>query len=1164
MSISVSSEHVDDLFAGLSPAEARRAQQSISLVRDWLARAAALHPARSAKMLADVISDADGLAFTVGFVDGVIRPHDNAVAARELRRLSRRTPRFLPWWMRAAVRVGGGVAPAFPDVVVPIARRVLRRMVGHLIVDSSPDRLGASIRKLRRSGVQLNINLLGEAVLGQREAARRLEGTKQLLRRDDVDYVSIKVSSTVAPRSPWAFDAAVDDIVEELKPLFDIAATASTQKFVNLDMEEYRDLDLTIAVFTRLLDRQEFHGLSAGIVLQAYLPDALASMIRLQNWSALRTAQGGADIKVRVVKGANLPMEIVEARLHGWPLATYDTKQDTDANYKRVLDYALDADRLQNVRIGIAGHNLFDIAHSWTLAADRGITHGVDYEMLLGMAEGQAVAVRETVGSLRLYTPVVSPEHFDAAIAYLIRRLEEGASGDNFMSAVFAIGDSDALFGRERDRYLASLRDLAALRGDGEQVPQPRRTADRFAVVGPATAQHFENVADTDPSVAANRDWARAIVEAAADSHGGDADGTRVIADAWIANAADLDAVLSECEQGGLAWGEFSAQRRAQLLRSVGAALEANRARLIAVAISETGKTLEQADPEVSEAVDFAYYYADRAEELDSIDGARFRPTPLTVVAPPWNFPLAIPAGSTLAALAAGSGVVLKPAPQARRCGSVLAEILWQAGIPRSALALVQLDDDPLGGKLIADQRVRRVILTGAYETAELFRSFRQDLPIHAETSGKNAIIVTPSADFDLAVKDVVASAFGHAGQKCSAASLVILVGSVATSRRFQDQLVDAVESLAVGSECDLSTQVNRLVEPPSGKLLRALTELEPGQSWLVEPHQVGADPRLWSPGVRLGVNRGSEFHRTEYFGPVLGVMAARDLLEAIALVNEIDYGLTSGLHSLDRSEVAKWLDEVEAGNLYVNRGITGAIVRRQPFGGWKKSAVGAGAKAGGPNYLFSLGGWDKAEPLVDSAEYPVTSAVNQLLRGCGEALSEAESRWLVSCSNSDARAWAEVFCCAEDVSSLEFERNIFRYRAVASPTVIRFGAEGRVVDLVRAVSAALAASARVIVSVENDMLLVVRSAIEAQGVPVLDEPGDVWAQRLARPETERVRAVGVRAGDVLGAAGYRVSLAVWDGPVTGAGRLEMLPFLREQAVSITCHRFGNLIDDWP
>ncbi|WP_181365132.1 proline dehydrogenase family protein, partial [Arthrobacter sp. HMWF013] len=439
------------------------AAETIALVRHWLTEASKVPVDASAQQLAGVLKDPNGLDFTVGFVDGVVRPEDLNVAARNLAALAPKVPAFLPWYMRSAVQLGGTMAPVLPQVVIPIARRVLREMVGHLIVDATDAKLGPAIAKIRKDGIKLNVNLLGEAVLGEHEASRRLEGTHTLLARPDVDYVSIKVSSTVAPHSAWAFDEAVEHVVEKLTPLFTRAAsfanpsTGQKAKFINLDMEEYKDLDMTIAVFTRILDKPEFKDLEAGIVLQAYLPDALSAMIRLQDWAAERRANGGAAIKVRVVKGANLPMEQVESSLHDWPLATWHTKQDSDTNYKRVINYSLHPDRIKNIRIGVAGHNLFDIAFAWLLAKQRGVESGIEFEMLLGMAQGQAEAVKKDVGSLLLYTPVVHPAEFDVAIAYLIRRLEEGASQDNFMSAVFELSENEVLFEREKQRFLASL-----------------------------------------------------------------------------------------------------------------------------------------------------------------------------------------------------------------------------------------------------------------------------------------------------------------------------------------------------------------------------------------------------------------------------------------------------------------------------------------------------------------------------------------------------------------------------------------------------------------------------------------------------------------------------------------------------------------------------------
>ncbi|MHA7296507.1 proline dehydrogenase family protein [Pseudarthrobacter sp. MDT3-1] len=1130
------------------------AADTITLVRRWLTEASKVPVDASAEQLAGVLKDPNGLDFTVGFVDGVVRPEDLHVAARNLAALAPKVPAFLPWYMRSAVRLGGTMAPVVPQVVIPIARRVLREMVGHLIVDATDAKLGPAIAKIRKDGIKLNVNLLGEAVLGEHEASRRLAGTHTLLARPDVDYVSIKVSSTVAPHSAWAFDEAVEHVVEKLTPLFTKAASfagaGQKAKFINLDMEEYKDLDMTIAVFTRILDKPEFKNLEAGIVLQAYLPDALAAMTRLQDWAAERRTNGGAAIKVRVVKGANLPMEQVEASLHDWPLATWHTKQDSDTNYKRVINYSLHPDRINNVRIGVAGHNLFDIAFAWLLAKQRGVESGIEFEMLLGMAQGQAEAVKKDVGSLLLYTPVVHPAEFDVAIAYLIRRLEEGASQDNFMSAVFELSENEVLFEREKQRFLASLDKL-----DGE-VPPANRQQNRSLPPQPLPRDAFANTPDTDPSLPANRIWGRAILDRVPSSRLGNA----AVEAATITDADTLNTVIATAVEKGKAWGALTGDQRAEILHRAGDVLEARRADLLEVMASETGKTIDQGDPEVSEAVDFAHYYAESARKLEMVDGATFVPAKLTVVTPPWNFPVAIPAGSTLAALAAGSAVVIKPAKQARRSGAVMIEALWEAGVPKDVLSMVQLGERELGQQLISHPAVDRVILTGGYETAELFRSFRKDLPLLAETSGKNAIIVTPSADLDLAAKDVAYSAFGHAGQKCSAASLVILVGSVAKSRRFHNQLVDAVTSLKVGYPQDPTSQMGPIIEPANGKLLNALTTLGDGETWAVEPRKLDGTGRLWSPGVRYGVRRGSYFHLTEFFGPVLGVMTADTLEEAIAIQNEVEYGLTAGLHALDPDELGTWLDSIQAGNLYVNRGITGAIVQRQPFGGWKKSAVGAGTKAGGPNYLTGLGYWVSAE--ASAAESVTNAGVGRILNAAAGALEPAQLESLQRALASDAQAWVDEFGTAKDVSGLSAERNIFRYRAL--PVTVRLSEGGALAHLVRTVAAGVLAGSVLTVSTAVELPAQLRAVLTGLDVNVTVESDAGWlasAVRLAaagKLSGARIRLIGGDATALAEATDGRPDLAIYAHVVTEAGRVELLPFLHEQAISITAHRFGT------
>lgn len=1145
------SEGDEQRWTSPDPAPADLADEAVAQVHRWLERTPGQgrtprfdRGRAAARLLSQVLSEPSGLPFTVGFIDQVMRPEDPVTAARSLTRLSRTDCSFLPAPLRLGVRIAGRLAPVAPGLVVRASRMVLRQLVGHLVVDSRPVMLGWSLRRLRGDGVRLNLNLLGEAVLGDREAAERLSGIERLLARPDVDYVSVKISSVVNQLDLWAHDQTVARVADRLSPLFQLAADSADQKFINLDMEEYHDLDLTIDVFTALLDRPEFLHLEAGIVIQAYLPDALAAVQRLTRWAERRAAAGGAGIKIRLVKGANLPMEKVDAERHGWAQAPWGSKVATDANYKRVLDWALTPDRTRSVRYGIAGHNLFDIALARGLAAGRGVSDRVEFEMLAGMAPDQVERIKQDVGGVLLYTPVVHPDHFDVAISYLVRRLEENAAEENFMSAVFDIGDDETLFAREEERFRAAV--AAATR----VVPGPNRhqTPDRVPE-GPG----FTWSTDSDPALPVNRAWARDVAAAMP----GCRLGTTTLNTHRVETADQVDAAVATALGAAPGWAEAGASARADVLHRVAAELARRRGDLLAVAGHETGKVFEQGDVEVSEAIDFADWYADQAGLLEQVDGARYVPARVSVVAPPWNFPLAITTGSTLAPLATGSAVILKPAPQARQCAAVIAECMWAAGVPREVLQLVDAGEGEAGRRLISHPDVDRVILTGAHDTAKLFRSWRPDLPLLAETSGKNAIIVTENGDYDLAAADIIASAFGHAGQKCSAASLVILVGQAYRSKRLRTQIIDAAASLRVGGPEDLTTQLGPVIEPAAGKLLDGLTRLDPGQNWALEPRRLDESGRFWSPGIRAGVGAGDRYHLTEYFGPVTGIMYAPDLATAVAYQNGTEYGLTAGLHSLDPEEISWWCDHVNAGNLYVNRGITGAIVGRQPFGGWKKSAVGPGAKAGGPNYLAVLGGWEPIAPVAPTPEARICDRVDRFIAHVATGLAQGSER-LRDAAARDARAWEEEFGISRDIGGLELERNEFRYRP--APTLIRICPDADPVDAARVCAAGILAAGELLsVSVDPVAGHLLVGALTSLGIACDAVAQADWLVSMRAPGApRRVRLVGGDSSQLAGAVAGDPDLAVWAWPVTSAPRVELLAFLREQSISLTGHRFGS------
>jgi RHH-type proline utilization regulon transcriptional repressor/proline dehydrogenase/delta 1-pyrroline-5-carboxylate dehydrogenase len=461
---------------------------------------------------------------------------------------------------------------------------------------------------------------------------------------------------------------------------------------------------------------------------------------------------------------------------------------------------------------------------------------------------------------------------------------------------------------------------------------------------------------------------------------------------------------------------------------------------------------------------------------------------------------------------------------------------------------------------LIAHPGVDRLILTGGFETARLFRSFRASLSLLAETSGKNAIIVTPSADFDLAVADIVKSAFGHAGQKCSAASLVILVGSVATSERFRRQLVDAASTLRVGHPDNPESVMGPVIEAPGPKLQQGLGELGKGEEWILEPHSLDAEGRLWSPGIRDHVRPGSAFHQTEYFGPVLGIMTARTLAEAVSLQNAVEYGLTAGIHSLDTDEVAYWLERVESGNAYINRGITGAIVQRQPFGGWKKSSVGPGTKAGGPSYLFALGHWQRQE-IPSDQELPVPENYYARLISAATEADSDERAFLTRSLGDDRRVWESTYGRSHDPAGLGVERNVLRYL----PRSVTVRASGFVpaAEIVRVFAAGVRAGATMNISASEalpaELVALMRQSPAGSGrlgdYVVESERGFVSRTTGALPS--RIRLLGGRADALAVAFDGAPEVAIYGDDVTESGRVEMLPFVKEQAVSITAHRFG-------
>ncbi|MHB1785693.1 MAG: proline dehydrogenase family protein [Acidimicrobiales bacterium] len=1103
--------------------------------------------------LARLSADPASLDFALALTDQVARITEPRRALRRLEDLvvDHGIPAFLGRRDAIALRGALRAGRAAPRCVDTLVRARIRRETRAVVLPAEDRRFSAYVGRRRRAGVDLNVNLLGEAILGQEEAGRRLAAVLAHVQRPDVDYVSVKASAVVARISSLGFEHSLGRVTNALRPLFATAAGQCPPVFINLDMEEYRDLEITLSAFRALLDEPDLAGLDAGIALQAYLPEAHAALEELAPWAVARRRNGGGRTKVRLVKGANLAMEVVEAELHGWTPAPYPSKAEVDASYKRLLERALDPEWGDALRVGVASHNLFDLAWGLLLGQELGTADRVELEMLEGMAPGEVEALRRRGHHVRLYAPFVRRQEFDSAVAYVARRLEENSAGENWLRHHLTMQRGTAELEVEEERFRRSVAQRhtvpTTVRRDQDRSRQAaigragRETSsdagsDRIGTdSGPDAA--FTNVPDTDWARRCNRTWVAAALAkkpapwpAEVPGGVGDRDSTpgplsasadpshpeRALYRYTTADRTLVDRAVDIARGAQATWAKSSVRHRARVLTDVAHVLEHRRGELISAMVTDAGKVVADADVEVSEAVDYANYYARQGLELGG-HTAVHSPLGTVVVAPSWNFPLAIPLGGILAGLATGNSVILKPAPEAVMTAWLATACLADAGVPPDALQFLACDDGEVSRHLVTHPGVDAVLLTGAWSTAQMFLDWRPELHLLAETSGQNAMIVTAAADIDLAVADLVRSAFGHAGQKCSAASLAIVERGALTNGRFLAKLADATRTLVIGPAEDPATEVGPLIRPPDGDLRRGLTRLDPGESWLVEPHQVGSNPGLWSPGVRTGVRPGSWFHLTECFGPVLGVIEAEDLDDALEIQNATAYGLAGGLHSLDPREVDRWLARVEVGNAYVNRAITGAVVGRQPFGGWKHSAVGPTAKTGGPGYLRALCRW--RDHVGDD--------------GQGDRLALAVE--------SFPAAWVRL-AAPIDGAGLASEENVLRHLPLPG-VVLRVGTGVDPVDVELCLLAARITTTPVVV------------------IPADDEP----AERAAKSLTASGRSISTlrvlgRPEETLLREAHSAGVTVdCRAPVADA-EVELRRWSREQAVSLTSHRYGHIL----
>jgi RHH-type proline utilization regulon transcriptional repressor/proline dehydrogenase/delta 1-pyrroline-5-carboxylate dehydrogenase len=871
------------------------------------------------------------------------------------------------------------------------ARSGAQNQARRFIAGANLKEVGQAVRRERKQGRAFTLDILGEAVISDVEAERFFAAYRDLIEgiastvngwpevesidRDHLGQplprvnVSVKLSALDSQADEIDPAGSTERIAARLREL--LRTARANAAFINIDMESRHLKDLTLHVVRTVLMEEEFRELTdVGIVIQCYLKDAGRDLAALRDWAERR----GAAIWVRLVKGAYWDYESAHALAEGWPVPVYQEKHRTDANYEQQSRFLLQNSRW--LRPALASHNVRSLAYALAVADHLELPpRSYELQMLYGMADPEKAALVEMGHRLRVYMPY---GELIPGMAYLVRRLLENTSNDSFLRMSFA-------------EHIAPEK---LLMNPLDKEPPP---ADVPEAVGKTTAlpywKTFQNEPATDFAVEANRQAMQAALDAVRAQLGahrplviaGESVDTparlesrdpsqwdRLVGTTAMATAEHVDRAVTAA-RGALAdWSALDADGRAKYLRAAAETMRVRRFEIAAWEVFECAKGWREADGDVCEAIDFLEFYAAGAVDLErplgkDVPGEEntfcYLPRGVAAVIAPWNFPLAILTGMTSAALATGNTVVMKPAEQSPLVAALLMDIFAKVGLPAGVLHYLPGAGEEAGAALVDHPQTALIAFTGSREVglainaraAEVSRSSTQGVKrVIAEMGGKNAILIDENADLDEAVAGVVHSAFGFQGQKCSACSRAIVLDPVYD--QFVERLVEATRSLQVGPAEDPASRIGPVIDRASrDKVLRyielgreegrAALAVDVGplaeQGWFVGPHifsEIGPHQRL---------------AQEEVFGPVLAVIRAADLDEAIRIANGTDYALTAGVYSRSPANLERAARELLVGNLYLNRQCTGALVGRQPFGGFKLSGIGS--KAGGPDYLLQF-----------------------------------------------------------------------------------------------------------------------------------------------------------------------------------------------------------------
>ncbi|MGL5787919.1 MAG: proline dehydrogenase family protein [Bacteroidales bacterium] len=1093
------------------------------------------------------------------------------------------SPSFFSFSEKLLMTLFAGFGYHFDNIAMSVFKDEIRKETSNVIIDEARPKLTEHLAMRKKDGIIENVNLLGEVVLGNNEADHRYKHYLRALEQPDITYISIKLSGIYAQIHPLNYEQSRKDLCERVAAIFQKAIDnpyvnlngKKVSKFVNLDMEEYKDIHLTMDVFKTVLAMPQFKNYTAGIVIQAYLPDAWDLQSELLEFAKARFEDGGAPLKMRLVKGANLQMEEIISSLKHWTVPVYDTKIAVDANYLKIIDRALDPDNIKALRVGVASHNLFTIGYAFLLSQKNLVQDYVSFEMLEGMANHLARTMRSMDKQLILYTPVVKKEHFLNAISYLVRRLDENTSKDNFLRYSFnlKVGSPDWNFLVDQFTSAFNMKnDISATpkRKQNRMMPPPE-TGD---------ADVFVNEADTDFDLPSQRDWVKAIVQkwqkgtnsptitipVQIGKEGMDAAQYKSYTDRCqsdtvttfkmgLCNADQMKQILDIADRDDSLWSQTSLKDRKKILMKTADLLNARRGDLIGCMSAVTGKTIMEGDVEVSEAVDFCRFYPISMIDFENLETVKSSPKGVVLVVSPWNFPLAIPVGGVAAALTGGNRVILKPATVAAPIAREFAKCFWDAGVPRDVLQVVVCDTYQTLSILTTSPVIKHTILTGGTDTAFAILKENPKCPLSAETGGKNAIILTECGDQDHAIQNIVTSAFSNAGQKCSACSLLLLEKGVYNDPDFRKKLTDAVTSILYGSPWDTKNIVGPMITNHNEKLDTAL-QLEAGEEWLVPPTFADQDKFILKPCVKWGVRKGNFTFENEIFAPVLSVVCIDSLQEGIELVNSLEYGLTSGIQTLSKDERELWKSKIIAGNLYINRGITGAIVNRQPFGGMKRSAFGGGLKAGGVNYVSTFVNFIEKETQVsDDKALPYFEKLQELFP------DQNDLRMLKKAIRSYARNYDTIFCKETDVNHIYGEQNTTRYLPLKN-CCLRVNAGDKPIDIALVALGAYGCKTPLTISLDNqytEMQRIKQIAEECQAVILIQNEEEFISNMQ---NFERIRTCNDKYSDAIYNKAAASGIYIANSRPLSEGRIELLHYLKEQSISFEYHRYGSFIGE--